>query len=76
MAMITELESTALLRPEPTPNDSNTLYPVILITAILCTILTTAFTAARLIAKRMILAYELEDCECQVTSPRGPPPKH
>lgn len=61
MAMVTELESTALLKPEPKPNDSNTLYPVILATAILCTILTTAFTAARLIAKRMILAYELED---------------
>lgn len=53
------------LRPKPGPNGSNTLYPTILATVILCSILTTVFAAARLIAKRLTSTYGLEDCECQ-----------
>ncbi|KAF6234091.1 hypothetical protein HO173_007510 [Letharia columbiana] len=51
----------APLRPKPGPNGSNTLYPTILATVILCSILTTVFTAARLIAKRLTSTYGLED---------------
>lgn len=39
----------------------NTLYPSILATVLLCGILTTLFTAARLIAKRWISTYDVED---------------
>ena len=43
----------------------NTIYPSILATVLLCAILTTFFTAARLITKRLISTYDVEDCEFQ-----------
>ena len=44
----------------------NTLFPSILATVLLCGILTTFFTAARLITKRLISTYDVEDCEFQL----------
>ncbi len=41
----------------------NTLFPLILATVLLCGILTTLFTAARLITKRFVSTYDVEDCE-------------
>ena len=43
----------------------NTLFPSILATVLLCGILTTFFTAARLITKRLVSTYDVEDCEFQ-----------
>ena len=53
----------SLLGPEPGFTSPNTLYPSILATVLLCGILTTLFTAARLITKRLISTYDVEDCE-------------
>ena len=56
------------LAPPPegiTPNfidPSDTLYPEIVATMVLCVSLTTVFTGARLIAKRSIASFALEDC--------------
>ena len=45
----------------------NTLFPSILATVLLCGILTTLFTAARLITKRFVSSYDVEDCESKRT---------
>ena len=68
MVTITPLGHKSSLRSESGPDESNTLYPVILATVVLCSILTTVLTAARLITKRFISPYSLEDCECQIDS--------
>ena len=52
-----------VLGPEPDFTSPNTLYPYILATVLLCSILTTLFAAARLITKRLISTYDIEDCE-------------
>lgn len=62
MVMTTSPGHKPLLRLESGPNESNTMYPVILATVVLCSTLTTIFTAARLITKHFISAYNLEDC--------------
>lgn len=51
------------LEPFGTSEPSSSLYSVILATVLLCTILTTLFTIARLIAKKIISSYNSEDCE-------------
>lgn len=43
---------------------SNPNYTVILVSVILCSILTTTFTAARLTTKHLVSKLNLEDCEC------------
>lgn len=48
---------------EPGFTSPNSLYPSILATVLLCGISTTLFTAARLITKRLISTYDVEDCE-------------
>lgn len=57
--------STAItsLGLEPGFLSPNTLYPSILATVLLCSILTTLFTAARLITKRLVSTYDVEDCK-------------
>ena len=69
MVMIAKPANTRPPRSEQGLNELNPLYPSILATVVLCCILTTIFAAARLIAKRLISAYNVEDCECQRTSP-------
>lgn len=69
MVMIAKPANTRPPRSEQGLNELNPLYPSILATVVLCSILTTIFAAARLIAKRLISAYNIEDCECQRTSP-------
>ena len=49
--------------PLPGFTSPNTLFPSILATVLLCSILTTLFTAARLTTKRLISTYDVEDCE-------------
>lgn len=49
--------------PEPGFTSPNTLYLPILATVLLCGILITLFTAARLVTKRLISTYDVEDCE-------------
>ena len=51
------------LGPLPGFTSPNTLFPSILATVLLCSILTTLFTAARLTTKRLISTYDAEDCE-------------
>lgn len=65
MVMVTKPENRSPRRPGSGPNNSDPLYPIILATVVIGSILTTAFTAARLITKRLVLSYEIEDCECQ-----------
>ena len=67
--MTTVLGEIRQPNPGHGPNDTNPLYPVILATAILCSILTTIFAAARLVTKRLTSKYDLEDCECRTTPP-------
>ena len=69
MVMTTAPGETRQPKPGNGPNDTNPLYPAILATVILGSILTTIFTAARLVTKRLISNYDLEDCECRMTSP-------
>ncbi len=47
----------------PKIRSPNPLYPTTLVTVLLCSILTTIFTAARLITKRLMSKYNIEDCE-------------
>ena len=54
------------LGQEPGFASPNTLFPSILATVLLCGILTTSFTAARLITKRLVSTYDVEDCEFQL----------
>ncbi len=68
MVMVTKPGIVSPLRPEPGQNEFNSLYPIILATVILCSVLTTVFTAARLFTKRLISSYGPEDCECQMLS--------
>ena len=42
---------------------TDTQYPALLATAVCCFVLTTLLTVARLIAKRAISSWSLEDCE-------------
>lgn len=51
------------LGPMPAFIGPNTLFPPILATVLLCSIVTTFFTAARLTTKRLISKYDVEDCE-------------
>lgn len=51
---------------QPHFDSTNPLFPSLLATVLLCSILTTIFTAARLIAKRLVSTYSVEDCECQM----------
>lgn len=48
---------------EPRMGSPNPMYPTTLVTVLLCSILTTIFTAARLITKRLMSKYNIEDCE-------------
>lgn len=64
MVMIVKPGNTIPIRSERGPNESNPLYSSILVAVILCSILTTIFTAARLITKRLVSTYGPEDCEC------------
>ena len=52
-----------MLGPEPDFTSPNTLFPFLLATVLLCSVLTIVFTAARLITKRLISTYDVEDCE-------------
>ncbi|CAD6592815.1 MAG: hypothetical protein ASARMPRED_006731 [Alectoria sarmentosa] len=61
MVMTTAPGETRQPKPGNGPNDTNPLYPAILATVILGSILTTIFTAARLVTKRLISNYDLED---------------
>ncbi|CAF9928118.1 hypothetical protein IMSHALPRED_007390 [Imshaugia aleurites] len=61
MVMIAKPANTRPPRSEQGLNELNPLYPSILATVVLCSILTTIFAAARLIAKRLISAYNIED---------------
>ncbi len=69
MVMVTKPGIVSPLRPEPGQNELTSLYPIILATVILCSVLTTVFTAARLFTKRFISNYGPEDCECQMFFP-------
>ena len=51
------------LGPLPDFTSGNTLFPSLLATVLLCGILTTLFTAARLTTKRLISSYGVEDCK-------------
>ena len=51
------------LESEPYYGNQNPLYRFALATVILCSSLTTIFTAARLVAKRLTAKYGIEDCE-------------
>ena len=63
--MSTSIEPAQIpaLGSEPGFSSANTLYPSVLATVLLCVILTTLFTAARLITKRLVSTYDIEDCE-------------
>ena len=50
---------------EPYYGNPNPLYGFTLVTVILCSSLTTIFTAARLVTKRLTAKYGIEDCECR-----------
>lgn len=63
MSTAVDLAETSSLGLKAGFTTPNTLYPSILATVLLCGILTTLFTAARLIAKRWISTYDVEDCE-------------
>ena len=49
---------------EPDFDASNPIYAFILVSVVLCSILTTLFTAARLTTKHLVSRFHLEDCEC------------
>lgn len=51
---------------KPGFNVSNSMYPFILVSVVLCSILTTLFTAARLTTKHIVSRLDLEDCECRL----------
>lgn len=63
--MGTKPEDASSFRPEHGSNASSPLLPAILAAVILCSVLTTVFTAARLTIKRLSAAYDLCDCEHQ-----------
>lgn len=63
MSTAIEPAGTLSLGPEPGFLSRNTLYPPILATVLVCGILTTLFTAARLLTKRLVSTYGVEDCE-------------
>lgn len=56
---------------QPDFDSSNPMFPFILATVLLSSILTTIFSAARLIIKRLVSTYNVEDCECQTNSLSG-----
>ena len=73
MATTTAPVNTPSLGPIPDPHAPNPLYPFILATVLLCSILTTIITAARLITKRLVSTYSYEDCGCYSKSPNPSP---
>ena len=68
MSTATEPAELPSLAPEPGFTSSNTLLPSIFAAVLTCGILTTLFTAARLITKRLISKYDVEDCESWPTT--------
>lgn len=48
---------------EPDFYISNPIYPFIIVSVVLCTILTIVFTAARLATKYLVSRLDFEDCE-------------
>lgn len=68
LAMSTAIEPAEIssLGQESGFASPNTLFPSILATVILCSSLTTLFTAARLTTKRLVSTYDVEDCEFQL----------
>ncbi len=54
------------LGQNPDFNVSNPLYTSILVSVVLCSILITLFTAARLTTKHLVSRLHLEDCECRL----------
>ena len=59
---------TSLVPPvsDPAYSKTSALLPTIEATTLLCSILITFFTVARLIAKRLKSKYNTEDCEFQI----------
>ena len=51
---------------KPDFNVSNPIYTFILVSVVLCSILTTLFTAARLTTKHVVSRLHLEDCGCRL----------
>ena len=47
---------------EPNFDGCNPLFSIILTTTLLCGILTTLFASARLITKRIVSSFNVEDC--------------
>ena len=45
------------------PDDIDTLLPAIVTAVVLCSILTTGFTAARLLTKLLTKTFDIDDCE-------------
>ena len=66
MSTVIEPAEMRSLGQKPGFATPNTLFPSILATVLLCGILTTFFTAARLITKRLVSTYDVEDCEFQL----------
>ena len=63
MSMTLAPVGVPFLGPEPDFTSPNTIYPFILATVLVCGISTTLFAAARLVTKRLISTYDIEDCE-------------
>lgn len=56
--------------PGVTPNFENpqdTLYPGMVMTTSLIIAITTAFTAARLVARKSVASYAFDDCEIYIS---------
>ena len=65
MVMLNGPDTRPPVRLEPRPTGPNPLLSTIIAAVVLCSILTTTFTAGRLFTKRFISKYEFEDCECR-----------
>ena len=57
------MSATAPPTSVPDPVLSESLYPVIIATIVLCSVLTSIAVAARLITKYLVASFGVEDCE-------------
>lgn len=71
MTTTAEPAGTPQLGPQADLYIPNRLYPVILAAVLLCSILITIFTAARLITIRLVSTYNFDDCELDLLNLHG-----
>jgi len=63
MATTAEPAGLPPLGLKPDIDSPSPIFPFIVATVVLCSVLTTVFTAARLVTKRLVSECDIEDCK-------------